>query len=51
MPTKKPKLQIVVDEKTYIEFKRIAMQQERSESKMGELMIKEYIQRYREKPV
>lgn len=46
MPTKKPVIQTVVDENIYNKFKEICNREDRSESKMAEIIIRQYIEQY-----
>lgn len=46
MPTKKPIIQTVVDEDTHTKFKEICKKEDRSESKMAAIIIKQYIEQY-----
>ncbi len=46
MPTKKPVIQTVVDENIYNKFKEICNREDRSESKMAAIIIRQYIEQY-----
>ena len=46
MPTKKPIIQTVIDEDTHNKFKEICRKEDRSESKMAAIIIKQYIEQY-----
>lgn len=46
MPTKKPVIQTVVEESIYNKFKEICNREDRSESKMAAIIIKQYIEQY-----
>ena len=46
MPTKKPVIQTVVDENIYKKFKEICNREDRSESKMAAIIIRQYIEQY-----
>ncbi len=46
MPTKKPVIQTVIDENIYNKFKEICKKEDRTESKMAAIIIKEYIEQY-----
>jgi metal-responsive CopG/Arc/MetJ family transcriptional regulator len=46
MPTKKPVIQTVIDQKIYNKFKEICKKEDRTESKMAAIIIKEYIEQY-----
>lgn len=47
MSTKKPRIQALVKENTYIEFKEICEKENRSESNMAAIAIEEFIKRYK----
>ena len=49
MPTKKPVIQTVIDENIYNKFKEICKKEDRTESKMAAIIIKEYIEQYEKK--
>lgn len=49
MPTKKPIIQTVVEESVYNKFKEICKKNDRTESKMTAIIIKQYIDQYEEK--
>lgn len=46
MPTKKPVIQTVVEESVYNKFKEICKREDRSESKMAAIIIRQYIEQY-----
>ena len=46
MPTKKPVIQTVVEENVYNKFKEICKKEDRSESKMAAIIIRQYIEQY-----
>lgn len=46
MPTKKPIVQIVLEEKYYKKLKTIANQEQRSASNQGARIIEKYIEQY-----
>ena len=46
MPTKKPKVQIILDENIYQKLKDIAEQDKRSISQMGSIIIENYIKNF-----
>ena len=46
MPKKKPVIQTVVDENIYNKFKEICNREDRSESKMAAIIIRQYIEQY-----
>ena len=46
MPTKKPVIQTVVYENIYNKFKEICNREDRSESKMAAIIIRQYIEQY-----
>lgn len=46
MPTKKPVIQTVVEESVYNKFKEICKMEDRSESKMAAIIIRQYIEQY-----
>ena len=46
MPTKKPKVQIILDENIYQKLKDIAEQDNRSISQMGSIIIENYIKNF-----
>ena len=46
MPTKKPVIQTVVDENIYNKSKEICNREDRSESKMAAIIIRQYIEQY-----
>lgn len=46
MPTKKPIIQTVVDEDIYDKFKEICKREDRTESKMAAIIIRQYIEQY-----
>ncbi len=46
MPTKKPIIQTVIDEDIYRKFKEICKKEDRTESKMAAIIIKQYIEQY-----
>ena len=46
MPTKKPIIQTVIDEDIYSIFKEICKREDRTESKMAAIIIKQYVQQY-----
>lgn len=47
MPTKKPRIQALVKENTYIEFKEICEKENRSESNMAAIAIEEFVKKYK----
>lgn len=49
MPTRKPVIQTVVEETVYNKFKEICTREDRSESKMAAIIIKQYIEQYEQK--
>lgn len=46
MPTKKPKLQVILEETTYNKLKELAEEDKRSLSQMGSIIIEKYINEY-----
>lgn len=46
MPTKKPRVQALLEPKIYEKFKQLCMRDSRTESQMGGLIITEYIKQY-----
>ncbi len=46
MPTKKPVIQTVIDEDTYSTFKEICKREDRTESKMAAIIIRQYVDQY-----
>ena len=46
MPTKKPKVQIILDENIYQKLKDIAEQDKRRISQMGSIIIENYIKNF-----
>lgn len=46
MPTKKPIIQTVVDEDIYNKFKEICKREDRTESKMAAIIIRQYVEQY-----
>ncbi len=46
MPTRKPIIQTVMEENVYNKFKEICNREDRSESKMAAIIIKQYIEQY-----
>lgn len=46
MPTRKPVIQTVIEENIYNKFKEICNREDRSESKMAAIIIKQYIEQY-----
>lgn len=46
MPTKKPKVQIILDENIYQKLKDITEQDKRSISQMGSIIIENYIKNF-----
>lgn len=46
MPSKKPKIQVLLDEKEYIKFKKIAEKEDRTESNLGKQAIQKFIENY-----
>lgn len=46
MPTKKPRLQIILENEYYEKFKAICKKDDRSESKLGKRIIEKYIDEY-----
>jgi len=46
MPTKKPVIQTVIDEEIYKKFKNICEKEDRTESKMAAIIIKQYVEQY-----
>ena len=48
MPTKKPKIQIILEKECYEKFKRLCEQEDRTESKLGKRIIEKYIEKYEE---
>lgn len=46
MPTKKPIIQTVVEEDIHKKFKEICKKEDRSESKMAAIIIKQYVEQY-----
>ena len=46
MPTKKPVLQAVMDEKIYMKFLEICKAEDRTPSKQASRVITEYVNRY-----
>ncbi len=46
MPTRKPVIQTVVEESIYNKFKEICSREDRSESKMAAIIIRQYIEQY-----
>ena len=49
MPTKKPRIQSILEEETYKKLKAICNNEMRSESKMISYIITQYIKEYEEK--
>lgn len=49
MPTRKPVIQTVVEENIYNKFKEICSREDRSESKMAAIIIRQYIEQYEQK--
>lgn len=49
MPSKKPRLQILLEENEYQKFKTIAEKERRTESNLGKIAILNYISSYEEK--
>ena len=47
MPTKKPIIQTVIDEDIYYKFKEICKREDRTESKMAAIIIKQYVEQYK----
>lgn len=48
MGTKKPRVQIILDEIYYEKYKELCIRDDRSESKLGSKIIKNYIDQYEE---
>ena len=46
MPTKKPMIQTVTEEDIYNKFKEICKREDRTESKMAAIIIKQYVEQY-----
>lgn len=46
MPTKKPRIQTILDEIDYKKFQYLCKQENRTESKLASLIIKEYLKEY-----
>ncbi len=46
MPTKKPIIQTVIEEDIYNKFKEICKREDRTESKMAAIIIKQYVEQY-----
>ena len=46
MPTKKPRIQALLEQDVYLKFKKICDQDMRSESQLGGKIITEYIKQY-----
>lgn len=46
MPTKKPRIQTILDEIDYKKFQKLCKQDDRTESKLAALIIKKYLQDY-----
>lgn len=46
MPTKKPIIQTVIDEEIYNKFKEICKREDRTESKMAAIIIRQYVEQY-----
>lgn len=46
MPTRKPVIQTVIEENIYNKFKEICNREDRSESKMAAIIIKQYVEQY-----
>ena len=46
MPTKKPIIQTVIDEERYNKFKEICKREDRTESKMAAIIIRQYVEQY-----
>ena len=51
MPTKKPRVQSILEPETYKELKQICEIENRSESQMIKIIIQEYVRKYNNKPV
>lgn len=49
MPTKKPRIQSIVELDTYNKFKRICEQEMRTESQMANFIITKYVADYEDK--
>jgi len=49
MPTKKPRIQTILEENIYQTFKELCETEMRTESQMGAYIITKYIEEYREK--
>lgn len=49
MPTKKPRVQSLLEPETYEKFKRICENEMRTESQMGGYIIKQFIDNYEKK--
>ncbi len=48
MGTNKPRIQIILEQEYYKKFKKLCEQDDRSESKLGSKIIKQYIDQYEE---
>ena len=46
MPTKKPRIQALLEQDIYLKFKKLCDQDMRSESQLGGKIITEYIKHY-----
>lgn len=46
MPTKKPRVQTILEEKEYKKFQELCKIKDRTESKLAAIIIKEYITEY-----
>ena len=46
MPTKKPRIQALLEQDVYLKFKKLCDQDMRSESQLGGKIITEYIKQY-----
>lgn len=46
MPTKKPRIQTILDEIDYKKFQYLCKQESRTESKLAALVIKKYLKEY-----
>ena len=46
MPTKKPRVQTILENETYLKFRKLCEIESRTESQLGKLIITNYIKQY-----
>lgn len=46
MPTKKPRIQIILETEYYEKYKKLCERDDRTESKLGKRIIEKYIEEY-----